>query len=117
MGSSVYGTVVFGVELNPELVAKLKSKAREEGILVDEWLESDEYELGEWLWGRTGGISVHNGGDDPQYVLGFELATTDCWSLGVFDCEFAEKLDDMTAAFTGLDPSISPRLYLVSCYA
>ena len=90
MSGSVNATVVFGVVLKPELLAKLKSKARDEGVLVDEWQESDEYEIGEWLWSRNPqdhlGISVHNGGKIPEYVLGFELGTTDFWSLGIFDC-------------------------------
>ena len=116
MGTSVYATVVYGVKLNQELVEKLKSKAREEGIPVDEWEESDEYEIGEWLCGKCE-MTVHNGCKIPQYVLGFDLATTDYWDLGIFEIEYDNVVDEMNKAFEILDLSLSPKLYLVSCFA
>lgn len=84
--------------------------------MVDEWKESDEYEIGEWLW-RKCGMSTHNADGDSQYFLGFELVTTDVGSLGIFDCECNKKKDDMSKAFESFESSINPKLYLVSCYA
>ena len=114
MGSSVDAGVVYDVILDDEPSQLIRDRAQSEGQSVEEW---SAYEIAEWL-----GLDAYNGGDDEiQYVIGFDLASTDFWSLGVFDCEFEESASSMNARFKELAQkhslTLNPKLYLVSCYA
>ena len=114
MGSSVDASVVYGVMLDAQLEQKIKDLAQDEGQSVEDW---SAYEIAEWL-----GLDAYNGGGkEVQYVIGFDLASTDFWSLGVFDCEFEESASSMNAQFKELAQkhslTLNPKLYLVSCYA
>ena len=84
MGHSVDAGVVYGVLLDAQLEQKIKDLGQNEDQSVEDW---SAYEIAEWL-----GLDAYNGGDkEVQYVIGFDLVSTDHWSLGVFECGFEES--------------------------
>ena len=114
MGYSVNASVVYGVILDTQLEQKIKDFAREEGQSVEDW---SAYEIAEWLY-----LDAYKGGGEKiQYVIGFSLASTDSWSLGVFECDFEESASSMNVEFKELAQKYSlilkPELYLVSYYS
>ena len=113
MGRSVYSTVVYGALIDDDVEKRLRDLAEQADHDTTDWSVHD---LAAWI-----GLDAYHGGQPTRYVIGFALAETDFWSLGVFEFNPEASRDAMNARFAEVNRTyelaLSPRLYLTSFYS